>query len=72
MLAYAESTSPDTLLGFGVVDGAVIECVNLIRGILAELREQGKTIVLVSHNAEDIRVLCDKIYEMDKGRIVYN
>ena len=37
---------------------------------LADLRNQGKTILLVSHNEEDIRMLCDDIYEMDKGQII--
>lgn len=38
-----------------------------IRGLLQNLKEQNKTIVLVSHNQEDIRVLCDEIYEIEGG-----
>ena len=38
-------------------------------GRVDELRKQGKTILLVSHNSEDIKLLCDDIYEMDKGKI---
>lgn len=71
-IAQALMERPDTLILDEPMNGLDNECVNLIRDILAELKEQGKTIVLVSHNAEDIRVLCDKIYEMDKGKIVYN
>lgn len=40
-----------------------------IRNLLLELKEQGKTIILASHNSEDIRILCDKVYEMDGGRM---
>lgn len=40
-----------------------------IRKLLLELKGQGKTIILASHNSEDIRILCDKVYEMDGGRI---
>lgn len=40
-----------------------------IRELLLELKERGKTILLASHNSEDIRILCDKVYEMDGGRI---
>ena len=40
-----------------------------IRKLLLELKQQGKTIILASHNSEDIRILCDKVYEMDGGRI---
>ncbi len=40
-----------------------------IRALLQELKKQGKTIILASHNSEDIRILCDKVYEMDGGRM---
>lgn len=47
----------------GLDKGGVAE----IRRILLELKGQGKTILLASHNEEDIRVLCDEVYEMDGG-----
>ena len=37
------------------------------RKLLLELKEEGKTILLASHNEEDIRILCDEVYEMDGG-----
>lgn len=40
-----------------------------IRNLLLELKKQGKTIILASHNSEDIRILCDKVYEMDGGKM---
>lgn len=40
-----------------------------IRKLLLDLKAQGKTIILASHNSEDIRILCDKVYEMDGGRM---
>ena len=40
-----------------------------IRKLLLGLKAQGKTILLASHNSEDIRILCDKVYEMDGGRM---
>lgn len=69
-IAQALMENPDTLILDEPMNGLDNECVNLVRGILAELKEQGKTILLVSHNAEDIKVLCDEIYEMDKGKLV--
>ena len=69
-IAQALMENPDTLILDEPMNGLDNECVALVRGILAELKAQGKTILLVSHNAEDIRVLCDVIYEMDKGQIV--
>lgn len=38
-----------------------------IRTLLLNLKKRGKTIILASHNSEDIRILCDKVYEMDGG-----
>ncbi|MCI8785848.1 MAG: ATP-binding cassette domain-containing protein [Eubacterium sp.] len=40
-----------------------------IRALILGLKEQGKTILLASHNSEDIRLLCDKVFEMDGGRM---
>ncbi|MCI8550792.1 MAG: ATP-binding cassette domain-containing protein [Lachnospiraceae bacterium] len=38
-----------------------------IRKLLLELKAEGRTILLASHNEEDIRILCDEVYEMDGG-----
>lgn len=40
-----------------------------MRELFLSLKEQGKTILLASHNKEDIDVLCDEVYEMDRGII---
>ncbi|MCI8489852.1 MAG: ATP-binding cassette domain-containing protein [Lachnospiraceae bacterium] len=40
-----------------------------IRALLLELKQRGKTILLASHNSEDIRILCDRVFEIDGGRI---
>ncbi|MEY8392828.1 ATP-binding cassette domain-containing protein [Lachnospiraceae bacterium 45-W7] len=40
-----------------------------IRALLLDLKKQGKTIILASHNSEDIQILCDRVYEMDGGRM---
>ena len=41
-----------------------------IRALLLSLKEQGKTILLASHFAQDIDELCDTVYEMDQGTII--
>lgn len=38
-----------------------------IRNVIKGLREEGKTIVLASHNQVDIDELCDTVCEMDSG-----
>lgn len=35
--------------------------------LFTELKEQGRTAVLASHNKEDIDILCDHVYEMEMG-----
>lgn len=43
------------------------DSVNHFRDIILQYKKEKKTILLTSHNYEDIKLLCDKIYEMDKG-----
>jgi ABC-2 type transport system ATP-binding protein len=38
-----------------------------MRELIKGLREQGKTIILASHNQFDIDELCDTVCEMDAG-----
>lgn len=38
-----------------------------MRRLFLELKKEGKTILLASHNREDIEILCDEVYEMDGG-----
>ena len=38
-----------------------------IRNVIKGLREEGKTVVLASHNQVDIDELCDTVCEMDAG-----
>ena len=38
-----------------------------MRELIRGLREQGKTILLASHNPLDIDELCDTVCEMDAG-----
>ena len=40
-----------------------------MRALIKELRRQGKTILLASHNHVDIDELCDTVCEMDAGRM---
>ncbi len=40
-----------------------------MRKLFIELKKQGKTILLASHNKDDIDILCDHVYEMEMGVI---
>lgn len=36
-----------------------------MRALLIALKQSGKAMLLASHNTEDIRTLCDTVYEME-------
>ena len=40
-----------------------------MRRLIKELRGEGKTIILASHNQADIDELCDTVCEMDAGEL---
>lgn len=44
--------------------------VELIHNILKEEKSKGTTILIASHNKEDINTLSDKIFELYEGKIV--
>lgn len=66
-LAQAIMEDPDILILDEPMNGLDKQGVEEIRACLLQLRAQGKTILLASHNAEDIHVLCDTVCEMDGG-----
>lgn len=66
-LAQAIMENPDLLILDEPMIGLDKEGVSDMRGYLKLFREQGKTILIASHSAEDISILCDTVCEMDKG-----
>ena len=49
----------------GLDDTGVLEA----RRLLAGMKEKGKTIILASHDRQDIDTLCDAVYEMNAGKM---
>ena len=68
-LAQAIMENPDLLILDEPMNGLDKEGVNDMRKYLLNLKEKGKTILIASHSAEDIEILCDTVHEMDKGII---
>lgn len=68
-LAQAVMENPDLLILDEPMNGLDKDGVGDMRKYLLALKEQGKTILIASHSAEDIEVLCDTVVEMDKGRM---
>jgi ABC-2 type transport system ATP-binding protein len=68
-LAQAIMENPDLLILDEPMNGLDKEGVVDMRRYLLDLKAQGKTILLASHSAEDIAVLCDTVVEMEKGTL---
>lgn len=65
-IAQAIMERPEILILDEPMNGLDNDGVQHIRKVLLELKSQRITIILASHNKEDIDVLCDKVYFMDK------
>ena len=68
-LAQAIMENPDLLVLDEPMNGLDKEGVADMRKYLLDLKSLGKTILIASHSAEDIGILCDTVCEMDKGRL---
>lgn len=69
-LAQAIMERPDILVLDEPMNGLDNEGVAEIRALLLEIKASGVTILLASHNREDISILCDTVIEMDRGQII--
>ena len=66
-IAQALLDDPALLILDEPMNGLDKNGVRSIRDLLLSLKEQGKTIILASHFAQDIDELCDTVCEMDQG-----
>ena len=71
-IAQAIMEDPEVLILDEPMNGLDRDGVEEIRKILLQMKDSNKTIILASHNKEDIDVLCDEVYYMEHGRIVSN
>ena len=68
-LAQAIMENPDLLILDEPMNGLDKDGVADMRKYLLDLKAHGKTILIASHSAEDIDILCDTVCEMDKGKL---
>ena len=66
-IAQAIMEDPDILILDEPFNGLDKHGVVQMRDLIRELRGEGKTILLASHNQADIDALCDTVCEMDAG-----
>lgn len=68
-IAQAIMEDPKILILDEPMNGLDDQGVEDIRKMLLQLKEEGKTILLASHDREDIEMLCDEVYEVNQGRL---
>lgn len=68
-LAQAIMEDPKLLILDEPFNGLDKHGVAEIRSLLIQLRAEGKTIILSSHNQEDIDFLCDSVIRIDAGTL---
>ena len=68
-IAQAIMEDPSLLILDEPFNGLDKQGLEEMRELIRELRDNGKTILLASHNDEDIGGLCDTVCGMDAGRL---
>lgn len=68
-IAQAIMEKPDLLILDEPMNGLDESGVKDMRKMILDFKNQGMTILLASHNSEDIAILCDKVYKIDSGRL---
>jgi ABC-2 type transport system ATP-binding protein len=68
-IAQALMENPNVLILDEPFNGLDNDGVRVMRNLLLSYKRRGATILLTSHNEEDIEKLCDKVYEMEAGHL---
>lgn len=68
-IAQAIMENPSLLILDEPFNGLDKTGVSQMRRLILDLRDEGKTILLASHNQSDIDILCDTVCEMDVGNM---
>lgn len=66
-IAQAIMENPEILILDEPFNGLDNHGVEEMRSLLQKMKKEGKTILVASHNADDIRILCDNVFQMDNG-----
>jgi len=70
-LAIAQAIMEDqqVLILDEAFNGLDIESVDRIRELLLAFKKEGRTILMTSHNQQDIDVLCDHVYRINQSKL---
>ncbi|OGF92690.1 MAG: hypothetical protein A2626_03455 [Candidatus Nealsonbacteria bacterium RIFCSPHIGHO2_01_FULL_38_55] len=69
-IARAISTQAEIYLLDEPFAGLFPEIIKTVSGIIKNLKQEGKTVILIEHNMELIRELCDYAIVMDSGKLL--
>ena len=69
-IAQAVMESPNLLILDEPINGMDEKGVVVLRQLILARKAAGTTIILSSHNIEDIRILCDQVYRIDAGVVM--
>lgn len=69
-VAQAIMENPDFLILDEPFNGLDNQGVREMRELFLGMKQAGKVMLLASHNPEDIRILCDRVYSMEAGRLM--
>ena len=66
-LAQAILEDPDILLLDEPMSGLDLDGIEEMRALFRKFVAEGKTVVMATHNKEDLENICDTVVEMDRG-----
>jgi ABC-2 type transport system ATP-binding protein len=69
-IAQALMEDQDLLILDEPMNGLDKQGVADIRDLILKMKQEGKTILMSSHYPQDMELLCDTIYEVDRGKII--
>ena len=70
LLCLALVSEPHVLFLDEPTSGLDVQSTRLIRGMLRELRKEGRAIFLTTHNMDEASELCDRVAIINHGRLV--
>ncbi|MBE5940711.1 MAG: ABC transporter ATP-binding protein [Lachnospiraceae bacterium] len=68
-IATAIMEKPELLILDEPTNGLDKQGVVEFRELMLKLKDEGATIIIASHNSEDIKCLCDTVVELDRGKV---
>lgn len=68
-VAQAIMEDPELLILDEPMNSLDKDGVKLIRNLIMSLKQEGRIILITSHNSEDIEYLCDHVFEIEDGGI---